>query len=58
MTYRVHYVDHGNNVYATEHIEHDDEEVLIADLQRLNAHGVGAGFDVWDGDRLVYRHRK
>lgn len=58
MTYRVHYVDHGNNIYATEHVEHDDEQALIAELRQQNAHGIGAGFDLWDGDRLVYRHRK
>ncbi len=23
-SYRVHFVDHGENVYATEYVEHDD----------------------------------
>ncbi len=57
-SYRVHFVDHGNNVYATEHVEHDDEQAIIEILRRRNAHGIGAGFDIWEGDRLVHRHRK
>ncbi len=57
-TYRVHFVDHGDNVYATEYVQRDDEKQLIELLHRRNAHGIGAGFDVWEGDRLVHRHRK
>ena len=56
--YRVEYVDHGENVYATEHVEHDDDEALVEELRVRNAHGIGAGYNVWDGDRLVYRNRK
>ncbi len=56
--YRVHFVDHGENVYATEHVEHDNEEALIEETRRRHTHGIGAGFDIWEGDRLVHRHRK
>ena len=56
--YRVHFVDHSGNVYATEHIEHDDEQAVIDEVHLRHAHGIGAGFDIWDGERLVYRHRK
>ncbi len=56
-TFRVHYVDHGGNVYATERFEHDHEQALIEELRHRNAHGIGAGFDLWHEDRLVYRHR-
>ncbi len=57
-TYRVHFVDHGDNVYATEYVQHDDEKQLIELLRCRHAHGIGAGFDIWDGDKLVHRHRK
>ena len=56
--YRIHFVDHGENVYATEHVQHDDERELIETMRRREAHGIGAGFDLYEGDRLVYRHRK
>ena len=56
--YQVHYVDHGNNVYPTERVQHDDEQALIERLRVLNDHGIGAGFGLWYEGRLVYRHRK
>jgi hypothetical protein len=55
--YRVHFVDHGDNVYATEYVEHDDDESAIKAAHRLNVPSIGAGFDVWDDERLVHRHR-
>ncbi len=56
--YRVYFVDHSGNVYASENVRHDDEKELIELLSRRNAHGIGAGFDGWEDDRLVHRHRK
>lgn len=58
MAYRIQYLDHGGNIYATEQVEHDDEQAMIRELRQRQEHRIGAGFDVWDGDRLVYRHRK
>src|SRR5215831_15524273 len=55
--YRVHFVDYGDNVYSTEYIEHDDDEGAIAVAHRMNVPSIGAGFDVWNDDRLVHRHR-
>jgi len=55
--YRVHFVDHGDNVYSTEYMEHDDDQEAIAVAQRMNVPSIGAGFDVWNDDRLVHRHR-
>ncbi len=58
VTYCIDFVDHGGNVYARDRVEHDDEPALIDELHRRHEHGIGAGFDVWDGDRLVHRHRR
>jgi hypothetical protein len=55
--YRVNFVDHGNNVYSTHHLKHDDDDDVIANAYRMNVPSIGAGFDVWDDERLVYRHR-
>jgi hypothetical protein len=55
--YRVHFFDHGDNVYLTRHIEHADDEAAIDATRRMNAPSIGAGFDVWEGERLVHRHR-
>jgi hypothetical protein len=55
--YRVHFVDHGDNVYATEYLQHDDDESAIEAAHRMNVPSIGAGFDLWDDERLVHRHR-
>jgi hypothetical protein len=41
---RVHFVDHGDNVYATEYLEHDDDESAIEAAHRMNMPSIGAGF--------------
>jgi hypothetical protein len=34
--YHVHFLDHGENIYATFHDEHDDDEAAIAAAHRRN----------------------
>ena len=53
VLYRVHFVDHGGNVYATEYLEHDDDEAA----HRLNVPSIAAGFDLWGDERFARRHR-
>jgi hypothetical protein len=55
--YRVHFVDHGGNVFHTRELEHDDDETAVEQASRLHVPGIGAGFGVWEGDRLAQRHR-
>ncbi|HML11071.1 MAG TPA: hypothetical protein VK432_09435 [Stellaceae bacterium] len=55
--YRVHFLDHGGNVYAIHHVEHDHDEDAIGAAHRLNVlPHLGSGFEVWEDDRLVHRH--
>jgi hypothetical protein len=53
--YRVQAVDHGDNVCWTHYFEsyHDDGAIIAA--RRLDVPGIGAGFEVWQDDRLVHR---
>jgi hypothetical protein len=55
--YQVHFVDHADNVYDTVHAEHEHDEAAIEHANRLNVPSIGAGFEVWQGGRLVHRHR-
>jgi len=55
--YRVHFVDHGGNVYSTEHVEHDSDDEAVKAAHRLNVPSIGAGFDLWEDERLVHQHR-
>src|SRR5262249_29587127 len=54
--YRVRFLDHREEVYATHHVEHDDDEAAIAAAHRLNVVShVGVAVEVWDDERLVRR---
>ena len=55
--YRVHFVDHGNNICLTREVEHQDDAEAIEAARRMNAPSVGAGFEVWRDERLVHRYR-
>jgi hypothetical protein len=56
--YRVHFFDFGGNIYATHHVEHDDDEAAIEAARRMNVlPHLSFGFEVWDDERLVHRHR-
>ena len=56
--YRVHFLDYGDNIYATDYVVHDDDDAAIAAAHRLNVlPDLGSGFEVWDDERLVHRHR-
>jgi hypothetical protein len=56
--YLLEFVDHGGNAFSTHEIEHDDDESAIEHAHRLHAPNIGAGFDLWHGDRLVHRDRR
>jgi hypothetical protein len=55
--YRVDFVDHGENVYATHYVDHDKDEDAVKAAQQMHVQAIGAGFDVWDGERVVHQHR-
>jgi hypothetical protein len=56
--YRVEFVDHGDNVRGVERIERATDAEAIETAHKLNIPTFIAGFDVWQDDRLVIRHRK
>ena len=56
--YHVHFFDFGGNIYATHHVEHADDEAAIEAARQLNVlPHLSFGFEVWDDERLVHRHR-
>jgi hypothetical protein len=54
--YDCRFIDHGDNVYsrASFHADHDDAAVDYA--RTVYHHGIGKGFELWQGDRLIHRH--
>ena len=51
VVYRMHFVDHGDNVYLTQYIERQDDADAIEAARRMNAPSIGAGFELWQDDR-------
>jgi len=56
--YRVHFVDHGGNVFDAMQLERDTDEAAIQEAHRINVPNIGAGFDVWHEWRLVHKYRR
>jgi CheY-like chemotaxis protein len=56
--YDVHFVDTAGNVYDALHLECETDETAVDEAHRLDVASIGKGFDIWDGMRLVHRHRR
>ena len=41
------FVDYGDNLNLTGHVEHDDDGAAVDAAHRMNARSIGAGFEVW-----------
>ena len=55
--YAIHFYDFGDNIRSTHHVEHFNDEAAVAEAHRLNVlPHISAGFEVWDGARLVHQH--
>ena len=57
-TYLVEFFDHGKNVRMAEWIICDDDAHAIRRARDLDVVKIGLGYNVWQGDRLVYQHRR
>jgi hypothetical protein len=51
-------LDHGGNVFAADWIDCNDDADAINRAQAMDVVKIGIGDDVWDGNRLVFRHRR
>ena len=54
--YRVHFLDHGGNIYLTQHVDHNDDATAIEAAHRMNVLPQMGPFEVWQDERLVHRH--
>jgi hypothetical protein len=55
--YRIEFVDSSGNVSGIEKMERTSDDEAVEAALFIYAPRLGSGFDVWDGDRLVHRHR-
>ena len=43
-TYRVQFVDEGDNLYDVVNVEHDEDEAAVEHAHRINVPSIGGGF--------------
>jgi hypothetical protein len=56
--YRVHFIDHSDSVIDAVELEASSDDAAIEQARRIDVPSLGAGFDVVQNGRLVYRHRR
>lgn len=54
VLYRALFVNHAGDVFSVADFEaeHDDAAILYA--KRFYVCGIGKGFEIWQGDRLIH----
>ena len=59
-TYWCRFLDAGGHVYGAEKLEAEDDAAAIAKARIIHAHGIGNGYEIWDGQRRIHRetHRR
>lgn len=59
-TYWCRFLDGGGHVYDAEKLEAADDAAAIATARVIHKHGIGNGYEIWDGKRSVHRetHRR
>jgi hypothetical protein len=54
---KIEILDKTETVRGTAKVESTDDAQAIAEVHRADVFPIGIGFDIWDGERLVYRYR-
>jgi hypothetical protein len=49
-------VDHGDNVYSQANFHADCDDAAVDYARTVHNNGIGKGFELWQGDRLIHKH--
>jgi hypothetical protein len=52
--YRVHFLNHADDVFGTDHFESEHDEAAIAYAATVCRSGIGKGYEIWQDDRYVH----
>ena len=52
--YQVRFVDHGDRVFGTAEMDAVRDDEVIESARRIHSHGIGKGYEIWDGERRVH----
>ncbi len=56
--YRIRFTDHSGRAFGTEEMVCASDAAAIEQARRIHRHGIGKGYEIWDGERLVYRETR
>ena len=52
--YTIRFVNHGDRVFGTDEMECACDEEIITRARRIHSHGIGKGYEIWEGERRVH----
>lgn len=52
--YSIHFFDHSGRVFGTEEMDCADDQRAIERARELHTHGIGKGYEIWEGKRRVH----
>jgi hypothetical protein len=56
--YTINLISHRGTVWDADELDCDTDEEAVAFAEDLNVPASGNGYDVWQQERLVHRHRE
>lgn len=52
--YRLHFIDHGDNIFGSETLQAADDAHAIEHARARHRTGIGKGYEIWRDERLVH----
>ncbi len=52
--YRIHFIDHGNRVFGTDHFHADSDPAAVDHARTYYSTGIGKGHEIWRGDEHIH----
>jgi hypothetical protein len=52
--YHIRFLNHAGLVYGQEELCSPSDQTAIEQARRLHRHGIGMGYEIWDGERHVH----
>ncbi len=55
--YRIRFFDHSGRVFGSEEMDCAQDQLAIEKARELHTHGIGAGYEIWEGERHVHTEK-
>ena len=55
--YRICFFDHSGRVFGSEEMDCAQDQLAVEKARELHTHGIGAGYEIWEGERHVHTEK-